>query len=280
MIVQEFSGKAVGVFGLARSGLSAARVLKAGGARLYAWDDGEAARQAAAKENIPLEPRDRWPWQQIETLVLSPGIPLTHPEPHPVVRQAKAAGAEVIGDVELFARALKASRKEKSAARIIAVTGTNGKSTTTGMVERLLTAHRVKTLAAGHIGTPVCSVVEQTSGLDFLTLEASAFQLESIQFFRPAVGVLLNITPDHMDRYTGMADYAQAKARLFENQQPFDWAIVQSEALAQLRALKVNIPSKIITFSANNRRADLFLVHVLPRLFAVAARRRYGSSGS
>ena len=102
-------------------------------------------------------------------------------------------------------------------------------------------------------------MVDQTRDLDFLTLEVSSFQLETIQFFRPAIGVLLNITPDHMDRYTGMADYALAKARLFSNQQPFDWAIIQSEALAQLRALKVNIPSKVITFSANNRRADLHL---------------------
>src|SRR5262245_48788292 len=96
--VQEFAGKTVGVFGLARSGLSAARALQAGGAKVLAWDDNEAARETAAKENVSLEPRDRWPWTQIKTLVLSPGIPLTHPEPHPVVRQARKAGAEVIGD--------------------------------------------------------------------------------------------------------------------------------------------------------------------------------------
>src|SRR5262249_39576503 len=109
----------------------------------------------------------------------------------------------------------------------------------------------------------VCSVIDQTRELDFLTLEVSSFQLETIRFFRPAVGVLLNITPDHLDRYSGMADYALAKARLFMNQQPFDWAIIQSEALAQLRALQVNIPSKVITFSAANRRADLTLDRTL-----------------
>ena len=102
-------------------------------------------------------------------------------------------------------------------------------------------------------------MAEQTKDLDFLTLEVSSFQLETIQYFRPAVGVLLNITPDHLDRYDRMADYALAKGKLFMNQQPFDWAVVQSEALAQLRSLKVNIPSKVITFSANNRRADLYL---------------------
>jgi UDP-N-acetylmuramoylalanine--D-glutamate ligase len=102
-------------------------------------------------------------------------------------------------------------------------------------------------------------VVEQAKGLDFLTLEVSSFQLEFTQFFRPAIAVLLNVTPDHLDRYASMADYARAKARLFMNQQAFDWAIVQSEALAQLRSLKLEIPSKVITFSADNREADIYL---------------------
>src|SRR5215208_5893515 len=113
--VQEFSGKSVGIFGLARSGLSAARALKAGGARIFAWDDTDTARQSAAKEKIALEPFTSWPWNEIKTVLLSPGVPLTHPEPHPVVRQAKSAGAEVIGDVELFARAVRNRRGEKGA---------------------------------------------------------------------------------------------------------------------------------------------------------------------
>ena len=92
-----------------------------------------------------------------------------------------------------------------------------------------------------------------------MTLEVSSFQLETTQFFRPAIGVLLNITPDHLDRYPTTADYVRAKGRLFRNQQAFDWAIVQSEALAQLRSLHIEIPSKTITFSASNRRADIYL---------------------
>jgi len=106
-------------------------------------------------------------------------------------------------------------------------------------------------------------VVDQTGDLDFLTLEVSSFQLETIRFFRPVVGVLLNITPDHLDRYLGMPDYALAKARLFMNQQPFDWAIVQSQALARLSALNVTLPSKVITFSADDRDADLSLDRTL-----------------
>jgi UDP-N-acetylmuramoylalanine--D-glutamate ligase len=93
--------------------------------------------------------------------------------------------------------------------------------------------------------------------LDFLTLEVSSFQLERIRFFRPAIAVWLNLTPDHLDRYASLADYARAKARIFENQQPFDWFIVQSELLAYLRTLGIKVPSKVITFSAANRRADI-----------------------
>jgi UDP-N-acetylmuramoylalanine--D-glutamate ligase len=123
----------------------------------------------------------------------------------------------------------------------------------------VLTFNNLKTLAAGNIGTPLCAVAEQTRALDFLTLEVSSFQLETIQFFRPAIAVLLNITPDHLDRYASMDDYARAKARLFENQQAFDWAIVQSAALQKLKDLGVEIPSKVITFSATDESADIFL---------------------
>src|ERR1051326_6801387 len=95
--------------------------------------------------------------------------------------------------------------------------------------------------------------------MDFVTLEVSSFQLETIQFFRPMVAVLTNITPDHLDRYSSMEEYARAKARMLENQQAFDWAIVQSEALAQLQKLGVKIPSKIVTFSATDQSAYIYL---------------------
>jgi UDP-N-acetylmuramoylalanine--D-glutamate ligase len=172
------------------------------------------------------------------------------PWTNPILAEMKRREVPLVGEFELG--------YQNSLCLNIAITGTNGKTTTVELVERLLTAHRLKTLAAGNIGRPVCSVADQTKELDFLTLEVSSFQLETIKFFRPAVAVLLNITPDHLDRYAGMNDYALAKGRIFMNQQSFDWAIVQSEALAQLRALNVNIPSKIITFSVNNRRADLW----------------------
>ena len=140
-----------------------------------------------------------------------------------------------------------------------AVTGTNGKTTTTELVAAILTHCNRKTIAAGNIGLPVCDVADQSRDLDLLTLEVSSFQLETIQYFRPSIAVLLNITPDQLDRYASMADYTRAKTRIFANQQPFDWAVVQSEALASLRSLGLGVPSKVVTFSARDRQADIYL---------------------
>jgi len=157
----------------------------------------------------------------------------------------------VIGELELG--------YQHSSCLNIAISGTNGKTTTTELIECVLNRHQRKTVAAGNIGLPVCAVAEQTRDLDFLTLEVSSFQLETIEFFRPSIAVLMNITPDHLDRYATMDDYRRAKARLFENQQVFDWAIVQSEALAQLKALGVKLRAKVVTFSATDPNADIIM---------------------
>jgi len=214
--VQEFQGKAVGVFGLARSGLSAARALQTGGAKLYAWDDNEKAREAAAKEKIALEPPNRWPWQQIKTLVLSPGIPLTHPEPHPVVRQAKSAGAEVIGDVELFARAVRSGKEGNGLSRIIAVTGTNGKSTTTALIGHILQAAGLDAQVGGNIGKPVLDLGIPTAKTVYV-LEVSSYQIELSPGLSPDVAILTNLSPDHIDRHGSMENYAAVKESLLKN---------------------------------------------------------------
>jgi UDP-N-acetylmuramoylalanine--D-glutamate ligase len=211
--VQAFSGKSVGIFGLARSGLSAARALKAGGAKIFAWDDTDAARESAGREKIALEPFSRWPWKQIETVVLSPGVPLTHPEPHPVVRQAKSAGAEVIGDVELFARAVRNRRGENGAAKVIAVTGTNGKSTTTALIGHVLQAAGLDTQIGGNIGKPVLDLAQPTAKTVYV-LELSSYQIELSPGLAPDVAVLTNLSPDHLDRHGSMANYAAVKESL------------------------------------------------------------------
>jgi UDP-N-acetylmuramoylalanine--D-glutamate ligase len=217
--VQEFQGKAVAVFGLARSGLSAARALQAGGAQLFAWDDSEKARESATKEKIVLEPLNRWPWQQIKTLVLSPGIPLTHPEPHPVVKQAKSAGAEVIGDVELFARAVRSGQEGNGLARIIAVTGTNGKSTTTALIGHILQSAGLDAQVGGNIGKPVLDLGIPTARTVYV-LEVSSYQIELSPGLSPDVAVLTKLSPDHIDRHGSMENYAAVKESLLKNTAP------------------------------------------------------------
>lgn len=245
--------KTVVVLGLGKSGLAAATLLQQRGAKVLALDSADSPalqKDAAQLKTLGIVVElgaAELPGANFDLAVVSPGVPWSNP----ILQELNFRKVPIIGEFELG--------YQHSLCLNVAITGTNGKTTTTELVERLLTAQHIKTMAAGNIGLPVCSVADQTKELDFLTLEVSSFQLETIQYFRPAIGVLMNITPDHLDRYDAMADYALAKARLFMNQQSFDWAIVQSEALAQLRALKVNIPSKVITFSAENRRADLHL---------------------
>jgi UDP-N-acetylmuramoylalanine--D-glutamate ligase len=141
----------------------------------------------------------------------------------------------------------------------IAVAGTNGKGTTAELIERILVDNHRKIVLSGHRARPVCSVADQTRELDFLVLQVNSFQLETTEFFRPAVAVLTNLAPDHLDRHASAADYVRANARLFRNQQAFDWAIIQKEALDKLRELDLPVPSKTITFSSKDSEADIYL---------------------
>ena len=241
------------VIGLGSSGSAAAALLRKRNARVVAIDsaDTEVLRREAGHlrgqgAEVWLGAR-QFPAGEFDFVVTSPGVPSTNP----ILLEAFRRGIPVIGEFELGF--------QESLCLNIAITGTNGKTTTTELVERMLQQNQIKTVAAGNIGQPVCAVAEKTADLDFLTLEVSSFQLETIQFFRPVIAVMLNLTPDHLDRYAGMEDYIRAKTRIFTNQQAFDWAIIQTEALAKLRALNVQIPSKIITFSANDPDADIYL---------------------
>lgn len=251
--MRNLEGSHVVVIGLSATGRAAAMFLHRRGARVTVIDGQDTPRVRAVAEGLKAAGVEVYvgvqepPAGEAALAVVTPGVELQGP----LVRPLRERGVRVIGELELgyeYARCLS-----------IAVCGTNGKTTTTELVERLLTQAGRRTVVAGDYGKPVCDVVEDSRELDFLTLEVSSFQLEAIEYFRPAVAVLLNITPDHLDWYANMADYIRANAQLFRNQQPFDWAIVQSEAYAQLRSLNLPVPSKVITFSANNRRADLYL---------------------
>lgn len=217
-----FDKRLVAVFGLGKSGLSTVRALEAGGARVVAWDDGEARRAEAAAAGVTLEDLTKRGWSDIAALVLSPGVPLTHPAPHPTVLLAQAAGVEVIGDVELFYRAVRAL---VPAARIVGITGTNGKSTTTALIGHMVKRCGDNAQVGGNIGKPVLEL-DLPTATSVYVIELSSYQIDLAPSFTPNIGVLLNVTPDHIDRHGTIENYAAVKARLFAHQGEGDTAVI------------------------------------------------------
>ncbi len=222
--VRTFEGKEVAVFGLGRSGISAARALMAGGARVCAWDDNEVARKAAEAAGVPVVDLNRRDWQTFAALVLAPGIPFKYPEPHRFVRMAQLVNVPVIGDMELFARAV-AELKEFERPRIVGITGTNGKSTTTALVGHILKQCGKDVRVGGNIGVGVLDLDKLHGGAIYV-LELSSYQLDLAESLKCDVAVMLNLSPDHLSRHGGMDGYVQAKRRIFRNQGPADWAII------------------------------------------------------
>jgi UDP-N-acetylmuramoylalanine--D-glutamate ligase len=208
IIIQTYQDKRVAVFGLGRTGLSAVRALVAGGAEVLVWDDDPNRRSDAVNLGARTAEPNVEAWHGIAALVLSPGVPLTHPHPHPVVGLADKLGAEVIGDVELFAR----SRPQ---ADIAAITGTNGKSTTTSLLQHILQAAGREVEAGANLGRPVLDFEELGPKGNYV-LELSSYQIDLTTGLRPQVVALLNISPDHLDRHGGMDGYVAAKRRLLE----------------------------------------------------------------
>jgi UDP-N-acetylmuramoylalanine--D-glutamate ligase len=235
--VSGYEGKNIGVFGLAKTGLATLRALIAGGARVFAFDD-DAAKCTAA-ESLGAEIRDfrSADLSSLKALLVSPGIPLTHPAPHPVVIRAKAAGVTVIGDIELFAETLKSLPK----AAVVAITGTNGKSTTTALIGHVLETCGRPVAVGGNLGLPVLEFEPLPQG-GIYVIEMSSYQIDLTHSLAPDVAVLLNITPDHLDRHGGMAGYIAAKKRLFAAQRPGQAAVVgiddapSRDVLAELQA--------------------------------------------
>ncbi|MBI2260936.1 MAG: UDP-N-acetylmuramoyl-L-alanine--D-glutamate ligase [Caulobacterales bacterium] len=211
--VPGFEGRRIAVFGLGRSGLTAARALKAGGALPVLWDDSVSSRMQAEAEGFDVEDLTTADWSGFAALVLSPGAPLTHPKPHWTVDKAKAAGVEVIGDIELFARAI-AALPESERPLVVAITGTNGKSTTTALIGWVLKQAGMIVHVGGNIGIGVLALPAPTPGAVYV-IEVSSYQLDLTTSFAPDVGILTNISPDHLDRHGGMEGYVAAKARIF-----------------------------------------------------------------
>jgi UDP-N-acetylmuramoylalanine--D-glutamate ligase len=222
--VRGFEDKCVAVFGLGRTGLTAARALKAGGAYPVLWDDAPKARQVAADEGFEIVDLREADWSKFAALMLSPGAPLTHPEPHWTVKLAKAAGVEIVGDIELFARTVNAAPDYKRP-KVVAITGTNGKSTTTALLGHMLTAAGRDARIGGNIGYGVLGLEDMHGGAVYV-LEVSSYQLDLTSSLKPDVSILLNISPDHLDRHGGMDGYVEAKRRVLLNQGKGDTAII------------------------------------------------------
>lgn len=247
--VSEYVDRKVAVFGLGRSGIAAARALAAGGAQVFAWDDRADGRESAEAQGIPLSDVYELEWDTVAVLVLSPGIPLTHPKPHPVVELATGAGRPIVGDIELFARALDALDLDNP---VIAITGTNGKSTTTALIGHLLESCGRPVDVGGNIGRPVLDL--DMLGKDGVyVLEMSSYQIDLTRTPVADVAVLLNITPDHLDRHGDMANYVRIKRRLLEMQGPEDTAVVGVDDQESTRiyiALGARGRQRVIPFSA------------------------------
>ncbi|MYZ47793.1 UDP-N-acetylmuramoyl-L-alanine--D-glutamate ligase [Propylenella binzhouense] len=217
--LDHLAGRTIAVFGLARSGLATIRAAVAGGATVVAWDDREQARTEAEALGARALPFADWPWRVLSDLVLAPGIPLTHPKPHPVAAAAHAAGVGIVCDIELL------WREAEGKARFVAITGTNGKSTTTALLGHVLRSAGFEAEVGGNIGRAALDL-EGPAPERVYVLEMSSYQLDLVHRFRPDVAVWLNLTPDHLDRHGDMAGYRRAKERIFANMATTDTAIV------------------------------------------------------
>ncbi len=207
-----YSGKHAAVFGLGGSGFVTAQALVAGGARVSVWDDNEHAREKARAAGLRIENLALSDWRSFASLVLSPGVPFTHPAPHWTVQMASKAGVETIGDIELFCRE---RRNIAAASPFVAITGTNGKSTTTALTAHLFRSFGFEVEVGGNIGTPILALAPPARDRVHV-VECSSFQIDLAPSLDPSVGVLLNVTPDHLDRHGTLENYSAIKARLVE----------------------------------------------------------------
>ncbi|ASS56535.1 UDP-N-acetylmuramoyl-L-alanine--D-glutamate ligase [Rhizobium leguminosarum] len=249
--VTTLKDRKVALFGLGGSGFATARALISGGADVTAWDDNPDSVAKAAAEGIRTEDLHNIDWSQQTLFVLSPGVPLTHPKPHWTVDLARAAGVDIVGDVELFVRERRAHAPD---CPFIAITGTNGKSTTTALVAHILKSSGYDTQLGGNIGTAVLTL-DPPRAERFYVVECSSYQIDLAPTLDPSAGILLNLTPDHLDRHGTMQHYADIKERLVAGS---DVAIVgvddSHSALIADRVQRAGV--KVVRISRRNVVAD------------------------
>jgi UDP-N-acetylmuramoylalanine--D-glutamate ligase len=220
--VTTFAGQKVAIFGLGVSGLATASALFAGGADVIGWDDSPERVEYATSAGIPTADLRHVDWSRIAALVLAPGVPLTHPTPHWTVGRARAAAVPVIGDIELFCRERRAHAPD---APFVAVTGTNGKSTTTALTAHILKSAGHNVAMGGNIGTAILSLEPPRPGRIYV-IEISSFQIELTPSLDPSVGILINLSEDHLDRHGTMENYAGIKERLVAGVQEHGTAVI------------------------------------------------------
>lgn len=247
IVPHAYKDKQIAVFGLARTGLAAVQALQAAGARVLAWDDDAKRLEGVRDVAVNLYDAD---FTSLDALMLAPGVPLTHPAPHPLVVKAKDAGTQIIGDTEIFA----AARANLPAHKLVAVTGTNGKSTTSALLAHMWDACHCPVALGGNIGVPILGLEPLKAGGVYV-FELSSFQIDLTHSLEADVAILLNLTPDHLDRHGDMAGYVAAKRRLFSMQTEADVAIVGVD----------DEPGRMIAESLGKRAIPLSVTRPLDR---------------
>lgn len=238
-----FAGQRIAVVGLGKAGLPAALRLAAWGAMVDCWDDGAARRSEAEAAGARIRDLGAAPFDY-DALLLSPGIPHRLPAPHPVAARAASAGVPVLCDVDFLFRAVRAAG---SAARFVGITGTNGKSTTTALLHHLLMLAGIESEVGGNLGPPALGMpLLGDNGV--YTLEMSSYMLERIAAIGFNVGVMLNLSPDHLDRHGSMDGYAAAKANIFARQGAGDVAVLGQDD-AMTRAMAPRGPARLVPIS-------------------------------
>ncbi len=259
--------RTVALFGLGGSGIATAKAILAGGARVVAWDDNPDSVARAQESGVATGDLRQADWSQFSAFVLSPGVPLTHPKPHWTVDLAHAAGVEIIGDVELFARERRLTAPD---CPLIAITGTNGKSTTTALIAHILRAAGRDTQLGGNIGTAILTL-DPPAPDHFYVVECSSYQIDLAPSLDPTAGILLNLTPDHLDRHGSMENYAAIKERLVEKSGTAIIGVDDDYCAAIATRLEAG-GGNVIRISRDKRLKDGFFAEG-PRLFHAEAGR-------
>jgi UDP-N-acetylmuramoylalanine--D-glutamate ligase len=257
--VTSFAGKKVAIFGLGGSGLASASALLAGGADVIAFDDNAASAAKANAAGIPTADLHGADWSKIASLVLAPGVPLTHPAPHWVAALARKAGVEVIGDIELFCRE---RRHRAPSAPFVAITGTNGKSTTTALIAHLAASAGLDAQLGGNIGTAILSLeppqANNVKPLRVHVIECSSYQIDLSPSLDPSIGILINLSEDHLDRHGAMDHYAAVKERLVAGVPKDGSAIVgvDDEWCERIAARLAQSAKKVVPISVRHALAN------------------------